>query len=280
MRSTFFLASLVALSLSLTVLAAGCAAPQQDDPSTPDDMPAAESAQSAAGRVGAHGMVLAGDAQNAVLSHIPMYAAPHDVQLVVQGKLIAVAGHPLPATFSDRAYTFLPERTSLDALRNGVTRELRGTVYLGNFEQGGRPVASNVRFAVDHVVHQHLLVAQPAADAGSSANGDLTYLVFGSRAHAFAVHAIAAAPSFDEVLAVTIGPDAPSDAELAAGVLGRVAGTQDVAAARLGTNASSVVTLAAGAKTFTVHPITTLSCLDGPDFFAPCPSPARSARPQ
>ena len=170
---------------------------------------------------------------------------------------------PLPTTFSDRPYTFLPERTSLDALRTGVTRELKGTIYLGNFEQGGRPVAAGVRFAVDKVVHQHILVAgAPASDLG--------YLVFGLRAHAFAVHFIAAAPSFDEVLSVTLGPDAPSDVELAKGVIVRAIGKADSSSARLGTHAGASATLTDGTHTFAVRPATTLSCLTGPDFFAAC----------
>jgi hypothetical protein len=205
-------------------------------------------------------MVLAGEAGAAVLSHIPMFTAPHDVQLLVTGTLTVPSGaRPLPATFSDRPYTFLPERTSLDALRTGLTRELQGTVYLGNFEQGGRPLGA-ARFAVDHVVHQHVLTNAPRAE--------LTYVVFGSRAHAFAAHYIAAAPSFDEILAVTVGTDAPSDAELARGVIVRVAGAADAASSRSGAQASA--TLTDGTHTFAIHPSATLSCLTGPDFVEAC----------
>lgn len=51
--------------------------PAPEQPST------VEAAQSSPGRIGSHGMVLAGDPSSAFLSHIPMFAAPHDVQLVV-----------------------------------------------------------------------------------------------------------------------------------------------------------------------------------------------------
>jgi hypothetical protein len=256
--------------LGLVALVTGCTQDQDASAHADDlpDAPTAESAQSPAGRVGSHGMVVAGEPGHAFLSHIPTFGPPHDVQLVVAGAMIAAAGRALPATLSDRSYTFLPERTSLDALRNGVTRELRGTLYLGNFEQGGRPVASGVRFAVDHVVHQHLLVPTPnvtdaGTDAGTDASTGPTYVVFGTRAHAFAVHYIAAAPSFDEVLTVKLGSDAPSDADLARGVIAH-------ASSRLVVSDGAARTLTTETQTFGVTASRSLSCLDGPDFFAPC----------
>lgn len=261
MRSTFSSLAAVALAL-VSALGTGCAA-ESNGPG-PDEAQAAEAAQSAAGRVGSHGMVLAGDPGSAILSHIPMFAAPHDVQMIVHGALTSESGRPLPATFSDRSYTFLPERTSLDALRLGVTRELKGTIYLGNFEQGGRPVAAGVKLAVDKVVHQHILIASTPAAA------DLGYLVFGSRAHAFAAHFIGAAPSFDEVLAVTLGPDAPSDVDLASGVLVHATGKADAPASRLGAHPTTAATVTDGAHAFTMRPIATLSCLTGPDFVDVC----------
>lgn len=281
MRSFFAGIALVVAALGTSGIT-GCAS----ESGAPQEEASAEADQSTAARIGSHGMVLAGDAGHAVLSHIPTYSAPHDVQLIVLGAMTATApGSPLlPATFSDRAYTFLPERTSLDALRLGTTRELSGTVYLGNFEQGGRPVAAGVKLAVERVLHQHILVAAPVvnapgqgSDAGAGADAgppstDLTYLVFGSRARTFAVHLIAAAPSFDEVLTVTLDGPAPSDADLSRGVIARAAGTRDTMASRAGarSGASMALTVAASPATFAMRPLKTLSCLQGPGFFETC----------
>lgn len=272
MRSTFpTLVSFTVLTLSaaLSALAAGCAAeaPFAITGAAPEPATTEAAQSSPRGRIGSHGMVLAGSPAQAMLSHIPMFAAPHDVQLLVSGTLSVDAGGPrLPATFSDRGYTFLPEPTSLDALRTGVTRELHGTVYLGNFEQGGRPMAG-ARFVVDHVVHQHVLVTAPVGEA-ALASPALGYVVFGSRSHAFAAHFIGAAPSFDEILAVVLGADAPSDAELAKGVIVRVLGSPDVAPSRIGRK--TMASVADGTRTFSLGLTATLSCLTGPDFVDRC----------
>jgi hypothetical protein len=295
MRCTFFFRTLaVAVAAStLTVTLSACVADSTGASNGPESAPPTTvSEQSAVGRVGSHGMVLAGAPSAAVLSHIPTFAAPHDVQLLVAGTLVADAGGPvLPSTFSDRTYTFVPERTSLDALRTGVTRELHGTVYLGNFEQGGRPLAT-ARFAVGHVVHQHVLttggagVTAPSGapdgsfeaaaprltDGGGSQIAPLTYVVFGSRSHAFAAHHIDAAPSFDEVLAVGLAADAPSDADLARGVTVQLVGSPDAATSRLGLrpDVTATVTASDGGRRFMLRPATTLSCLTGPDFVGTC----------
>jgi hypothetical protein len=164
------------------------------------------------------------DTSTAFLSHIPMFHAPHDVQLVVQGSF---DGAGLPRSLDRGLYTFLPERFSLDAFRLGSLTEIRGTLFRGNFEDGGRPIAANVRFIVSRVVHQHVLEAS-AAEAPES---DVI------RAGDFTVHLLGGAPSYDEIK----------------------------------TNDGEV-----------------LSCLEGPDFVAPCArdplpkatSPAIDASPE
>jgi hypothetical protein len=232
-------------------------------PSPTENVMATESAQSTNGRVGSHGMVVTGTPEGAFISHIPMFAAPHDVQAVVAGSFTTLTGSALPPSFSESLHTFVPDRMSLDALRLGSLAELRGQIFLGNFEQGGRPLPSRVRFAVSRVVHQHVL------DAGAT-QPELTYLLFGSRERTFAVHHIAGAPSFDEVLKVDLDGDLPSSSELAAGLEVKVAGTPDDASARVGL-ANGLTTAHAGTRTIKLKSTAALSCLEGPDFSSPCP---------
>jgi hypothetical protein len=216
-------------------------------------------------------MVLVGSPSAAFLSHIPMFGAPHDVQLVVAGSLASLdAGGTLPASlptsFSDASFTFLPDRMSLDALRTGALTELRGTIFMGNFEQAGRPLPSRVRFVVSRVVHQHILDASQAQPAP-----ELTYFLFGSQETTFAAHRIGGSPSFDEVLRVNLqGANAPSDAALAAGVEARIAGSSDVLAKRAGATSFTLKTAEVGGATFTLKTAKELSCLEGPDFTAAC----------
>ena len=201
-RSSFRVPSL-ALALAL---ATACS---HSGPGVQADVSGAESAQTSAGRVGSHGMVVAGTVDEAFLSHIPMFQAPHDVQLVVAGAFSSLEpSRPLPASFSDELFTFLPDRMSLDQLRSGALTELHGTLFAGNFESGGRPVPGRVRFRVTRVIHEHVLASGVAGAGGGG--GELTYFVFGSRAHTLAVHRLTVSPGFDEALRVTLtGQDAP-----------------------------------------------------------------------
>ena len=81
----------------------------------------------------------------------------------------------------------------------------------------------------------------------------------------------ASAPSFDEVLTVTLGADAPSSADLAKGVIAHAAGKADALPFRVGGRTGPTsITLTDGSRAFAIHPATTLSCLIGPDFGAPC----------
>lgn len=200
--------ALLAFLVTSIIVVAGCAA-ETPEGSEPTAAPSLESAQTTNGRVGTHGMVAFGTSpSDAYLSHIPMFGnAMHDVQLVVRGKLV---GTGLPRSLGDRQYTFLPKPFSLDALRMGSLREITGTLYIGNFEDGGRPIATNVRFRVSNVVHQHLL------DASARETGDDDVFQAGD----FTVHLIGGAPSYDEietksgkVLSCLQGPEFVSECE-------------------------------------------------------------------
>lgn len=206
-------ALMLASSLLASIAAIGCAGsdtpePALDTPALTDRQPPA--AEDADGRVGEHGMVLFGTRDRAYLSHIPMFNAPHDVQAIVEVSFRARPGVALPATFSNRLFTFLPDTASLDALRLGSLRTLHGTIFLGNFEQGGRPVVDDVDVDVARVVHQHVLDADAPVSTRS--------FVFGSGNDVFAVQRIGGAASSDRIRAITFGTRRPSAADLERGV--------------------------------------------------------------
>jgi hypothetical protein len=206
-------------------------------------------------------MVIAGTPSTAFISHVPLFEQPHDVQMVAAGAVTTLDGSPAPTSFTDQLFTFVPDVFSLDALRNGALRTLEGQIFMGSNEHGGRPVPGKFRFTVSRVIHQHVL------DAHAPAQPALTYIVFGSRDGTFAVHKIAGSPSFDEVVHVTLGGDAPSNDDLSAGVEAQITGVADTTSARLGGSDASAQ---GGSHTFTLKRVTSLSCLVSPDFFDPC----------
>jgi hypothetical protein len=224
---------------------------------------AEESNQTSGGRVASHGMVITGSPGAAFISHVPLFEQPHDVQLVASGTITPIAGSQPPPSLADQLFTFLPDVFSLDALRLGTLTTLDGQIFVGSNEHGGRPLPGKFHFTVGKIIHQHVLDAHAPAEP-------LTYIVFGSRDKTFAVHKIAGAPSFDEVLHVTLsGNDIPTNDQLANGVEVQEGTNTDLVAAHLGATAAAVSVEASG-KGFSLAKTSALSCLVSPDFFDPC----------
>ncbi|HEY8206593.1 MAG TPA: hypothetical protein VIG99_03860 [Myxococcaceae bacterium] len=150
-------------------------------------------APAAPARMGTHGMVLfGGGGAPTYASHIPMFHAPHDLQLVLQ---ISVR-HPswkAPASFSDQGYTLVPEKLDLTALSDGRMTAFKAAIFAGNFEAGGKELVKGADVKVEKVVLVKPLSADtPAAPA-------LSYLWLPG---GFLLHAISAPPDFDQVLKV------------------------------------------------------------------------------
>jgi hypothetical protein len=218
--------------------------------------------------VSVHGMVLFGT-EKLYLSHIPLFATPHNIQVLIEVK--PVSGVP-QANFSNRGFTFQPGAPfSLSDLARGAVRGFTGTVFQGNFESGGTPVLQNAKFEVTKVVFARNMALN------APANPSLDYVAVGTPSDAFLVHVIDKAPSFDSVVHVQLGPGSSLDAAaLAAGTLVRFQDRPNTVARRVGPNvAAEAVKLSASfAPSGEESPIRVLnenSCLQGPDFFNPCP---------
>jgi hypothetical protein len=215
-------------------------------------------------RMGVHGMVLFGGPRQ-FLSHLPMYHPPHDAQLVLE---VRTAGDGLPAAFSDQLYTIEPERFGLDSLRDGTRTRFTATVYRGNFEQGGVPIARGVAFEVVRVVLDRPLAAGDAIAAAPE------YLALGQRGAVALVHLLGGAPGFDHVVTARLDGDGLTDDQLARGVRVSLPGAGNTPETRAGAGAvAGTVDGRPVSLTITAE----LSCLVGPDFTEPCPPTQRGA---
>jgi hypothetical protein len=216
-------------------LAAGCRAPAPQPlappgPASPAEAKAPGGAIGAApkpgGRVGLHGMVVFGGAGGPVFfSHIPMFHGPHDMQAIVEVRLDAG-----PPRFDTGLFTFKPTPFSLDDLALGRLATVSGTLYEGNFEQGGRPIGEARAGVLRVVVARPLDGRAQASDALGGrvqAPEALEYTALGSRASAFLVHRISRAPDFDQIIAVDVGQTSLSDEALRAGVTLVVSGRKN-----------------------------------------------------
>jgi hypothetical protein len=165
--------------------------------------------------IGVHGMLLVGEAP-VYLSHLPMFMAPHNFQVILEVTLDDEAGRSLAhhhAHFGrDELYTVKPEAFSIVDLLpvdpgNAALSEFKADIFRGHFEKGGDVIASGARIGVTSVIHfRELGRADKAAG--------LDYILFGGEQQSFLAHAITQPPDFDQVLSVNVAPFVFTEDEL------------------------------------------------------------------
>jgi len=154
--------------------------------------------------VARHGLVLFGK-EALHLSHIPTFDQPHNIQVVVDAKV--VSGIPVASqVFTDRLYTVKPLPFSLYDLAHGTLSRIKGVVYSGSFELAdGRPMY-NVELEVTRVIFQSGL------DPATATRPTLDYLALGTPADPYLVHVIDSPTSFDSVTRITLPENSVLDA--------------------------------------------------------------------
>ena len=169
---------------------------------------------------GVHGMLLVGR-ETIYLSHLPMFMAPHNFQVILQVSLDdnAMASlHNFRAHFgADEMYTVQPEEFHITELAPNeadkpARTEFKANLFRGHFERGGRRITEDTTVHVDEVVYFQQFSG--ATDKPS----ELEYLLFGKGDEYFLAHWITQPPDFDQVLSVKVsGHDFP-DEEILRGV--------------------------------------------------------------
>jgi hypothetical protein len=159
--------------------------------------------------MGRHGMLLFGE-DPLYLSHLMMYACPHNFQVLLE---VGLDSQALDALRADRArhgdgmYTVDPAPfpiADLEPHDSGVPvrTSLEGTLVRGHFERGGNPIATGVRMDIRNVVWLQQLDVDATPEPGQA----LEYLYFGRGDQMYLVHEVRARPSFDQVLTVRLVP--------------------------------------------------------------------------
>jgi hypothetical protein len=151
-----------------------------------------------------HGMVLLGS-QAIHLSHLPMFHAPHDYQV-----LLTVRVDTAPPREANALYTIAPKPFRLSEIAPGFS--FRADLVRGHFERGGETILADAPIEIERVIHFRKL------EAGAPRPAALEYILFGSPGEAFVAHKITTPPDFDHLLAVTV-PASISAETLARGVV-------------------------------------------------------------
>jgi hypothetical protein len=181
------------------------------------------------------------------LSHLPMFMAPHDAQLLLEvaledpsgGSLLDAwrrerADHPV-----ERLYTMMPEKFGLSTLYlpDPPARDaFRARFFRGHLERGGEVIPE----LADAVVRVTGVPYARRFDRSGKPE-DLTYRLVGRGEERFLVHLISEPPDFDQILATELAGSPPDDEVVRVGVDVVLPGRPNTAGARLrdGTTATA-----------------------------------------
>jgi hypothetical protein len=169
-------------------------------------------------------MLIVGE-QTVFLSHLPIFGAPHDYQVLLEAVFAKSGSDPQADYFNDRKrtgtkiYTLEPERFVLTKLADAVPlHSFQTNIYRGHFERfptqrakEAARIAQHVEVNVTRVIHFHKF------DPTAAKPAQLEYLLFGKGAELFLVHVITKPPDFDHILSVKALNHKFTDGELSQG---------------------------------------------------------------
>ncbi|MFD0360791.1 hypothetical protein ACFQZZ_04935 [Nocardia sp. GCM10030253] len=166
-----------------------------------------DAAPDAMATLGTHGMLVFGTGDDVYFSHLPMFMAPHNAQVLLDVELDergAAALHADRQAGVAGIHTFDPMEfplAELDPRTGPVRTTIRGTLVRGHFERGGTPIADEVLATIRMVLYFADL------DPNEQHGGEpLTYLCFGRPGRLYLAHAINGRPSFDHIVAARLVP--------------------------------------------------------------------------
>ncbi len=151
---------------------------------------------------GSHGMAVFGGRDGLYASHLPMFHAPHDAQVLLRFHLVdAAADAKLRAQLARKPelWTLEPELFDLHRLGLGQADPLKqftARFVQGHFERGGVERYAGQTVVVDDVLWFKRLDGKPVAHSAGH------YLVVGAGREYFAVKEIDRRPDFDVIVAM------------------------------------------------------------------------------
>ncbi|MBV6324148.1 hypothetical protein [Duganella violaceipulchra] len=149
---------------------------------------------------GEHGMALFGGKEGLYASHLPMFHAPHDYQVILQ---VHLADPATDAALRRRLdgktalWTIAPEKFELSRLAPASAaplRQFKADLVLGHFEQGGK-----TQFAAANVVVDKVLMYRQLSPA-QKASADASYVQIGGGKQRYLVKRIDSRPDYDHIV--------------------------------------------------------------------------------
>lgn len=170
----------------------------------------APSSAKSASHWGLHGMLVFGDKDSLYASHLPMFHAPHDRQLIFRFHLgDAKLDAQLRAQFEKSAslWTLEPEEFDIDRLQIQAPNPLKqfeAQLFSGHFERGGQPRWPKQTIIVDEIlVFQDLSGTNVVQDANQgSTHSTSKYYVIGAGTQRYLMKHIDRRPDFDTLVTI------------------------------------------------------------------------------
>lgn len=162
---------------------------------------------------GSHGMAIFGGNEALYASHLPMFHAPHDYQVILRFHLQDAANNSaLKQALASKPelWTLDPEAFDLQTLAPDASRPLKqfsATLVQGHFERNGQPRFLKQRVIVDEVLLFRSLSRFATSQATPSAG---RYYLIGRGKEQFLIKEIDRRPDFDLILALPTGTAAPT----------------------------------------------------------------------
>lgn len=156
------------------------------------------SSGSRADQMATHGMLLFGN-QKTYASHLPMFHAPHDYQVILELSLegvphsTAVNQYNLAKADATQMFTLKPQPMDLTKVISGEQTSFIAYIYKGHFEQGGQNFGP-AKVNVTKIIQANKLSESPSSDN--------YYLLFGVSGEYFGAHLISGKPDFDQIVSI------------------------------------------------------------------------------
>lgn len=160
---------------------------------------------------GEHGMALFGGKDGLYASHLPMFHAPHDYQVILQ---VHVADPATDAALRQRLdgktvlWTIAPEKFELSRLAPQAPAPLKhfkADLVSGHFEQGGKTQYAAATIVIDQVLMFRKLSPE------TRVSGTATYMQIGGGKQRYLVKRIDSRPDYDHILSYSATPRASAE---------------------------------------------------------------------
>jgi hypothetical protein len=145
-----------------------------------------------------HGMLIFGT-EKTYASHLPMFHAPHNYQIILELELdpatkkLFIADQKRNTEYT--TYTIEPEKFVLPEMMQNP-KSFKANVYRGHFERGGIKIAADIHVSIKKIIYYTKFKTDEVRAIKTN------FILFGNPKEQFIAHQITNKPDFDQIIQV------------------------------------------------------------------------------